>query len=583
MNIQNYLNHQFDPAIVAALGAEYAGTDPLIFDATNIKFGDYQSNVAMSLAKRIGTAPRTVAQAIIDNLDISKIALPPQIAGAGFINITLKHGFISDRLRQMQADPRLSILLTTQPQTTIVDFSSPNIAKEMHVGHLRSTIIGESIARILEFLGHNVIRLNHLGDWGTQFGMLIRYLREVYPTALTTADALDLGDLVTFYKQSKQRFDTDPQFQDEARQEVVKLQAGDPDSRKAWEMLCAQSRREFQVIYELLDIRLTERGESFYNPYLDEVITDLRQQDILVENDSAQCVYIDNVVNKDGDPFGLIVQKSDGGFNYATTDLAAVRYRVNVDRAERIIYVTDGGQSDHFKQVFHVAAKAGWIDDSVELVHVPFGLVQGDDGKRLKTRSSETIKLKELLSEAVDRFQTSLVARIADEGRVESPEFIQQTSQVVGLSAVKYADLSLNRLSNYVFSYDRMLADKGNTAPYLLYAYARIRSIARKDRTGCDRSSDVEIELLTEPELNLGKHLLKFGSVISDVERDLLPNRICEYLFELSQKFSQFFEQCPVLSAAQPTRASRLMLCDLTAKTLKLGLSLLGIPVLERM
>ncbi len=579
-----YLTTQIALAIVTAFGDEFTGTDPLLGKATNPKFGDYQANAAMGLAKKLSKSPREIAQKIIDNLDVSKIATPPQIAGAGFINITLKPSYVSDCLQQIQPDSRLGIPLTATPQRVIVDFSSPNIAKEMHVGHLRSTIIGESLARTLEFQGHDILRLNHLGDWGTRFGMLILYLQEVYPTALTTADALDLGDLVTFYKQAKQRFDEDEEFQNLARQKVVQLQAGEPETRKAWELLCAQSRREFQTIYELLDIQLTDRGESFYNPYLPKVITDLQERGILVDSDGAKCVSIDGVTNKDGDPFHLIIQKSDGGYNYATTDLAAVKYRVTVDRAQRIIYVVDSGQSDHFEQVFHIARQAGWVDENVELVHVPFGLVQGEDGKRLKTRSGDTIKLKELLDEAVDRFEQILVARLQAEGRDESPEFIQHSSEVVGLSAVKYADLNLNRMSNYIFSYDKMLSDKGNTAPYLLYVYARIQSIARKGEIDLALlPKDFQISLTEEAELILGKHLLHLEQTIADVERDLLPNRICEYLFELSQKFNQFFEQCQVLSVAEPTRTSRLILCDLTARTLKLGLNLLGIPVLERM
>jgi arginyl-tRNA synthetase len=579
-----YLKTQIANAIVTAFGDEFTGTDPLLGKATNPKFGDYQANAAMGLAKKLSKPPREIAKKIIGNLDVSKIAELPQIAGAGFINITLKPSYVSDCLQQIQTDSRLGIPLTATPQRVIVDFSSPNIAKEVHVGHLRSTIIGECLARVLEFQGHDVLRLNHLGDWGTQFGMLILYLQEVYPTALTTADALDLGDLVTFYKQAKQRFDEDEEFQNLARQKVVQLQAGEPETRKAWELLCAQSRREFQTIYELLDIQLTDRGESFYNPYLPDIITDLQQQGILVDSDGAKCVSIDGVTNKDGDPFHLIVQKTDGGFNYATTDLAAVKYRVTVDRAQRIIYVVDSGQSDHFEQVFHIARQVGWVDENIELVHVPFGLVQGEDGKRLKTRSGDTIKLKELLDEAVDRFEQILIARLESEGRSESPEFIQHSSELVGLSAVKYADLNLNRTSNYIFSYDKMLSDKGNTAPYLLYVYARIQSIARKGEIDLDLlPKDFHISLTEEAELTLGKHLLRLGQTISDVERDLLPNRICEYLFELSQKFNQFFEQCQVLSAAEPTRTSRLILCNLTAKTLKLGLNILGIPVLERM
>ncbi|HEY9300199.1 MAG TPA: arginine--tRNA ligase, partial [Phormidium sp.] len=353
----------------------------------------------------------------------------------------------------IQTDPRLGISKTQKNQRVIVDFSSPNIAKEMHVGHLRSTIIGDCIARVLEFQGEDVLRLNHVGDWGTQFGMLIAYLREVCPEALTTANALNIGDLVTFYKQAKKRFDEDETFQETARKEVVKLQSGAEDSRQAWQLLCEQSRRKFQVIYNLLDVKLTERGESFYNPLLLDVVEDLEKTGLLEENAGAKCVFLEGFSNKEGQPLPLIVQKSDGGYNYATTDLAALRYRIFQDHVERIIYVTDSGQANHFTQVFQVAKRAGWIPDTVELVHVPFGLVLGEDNKRLKTRSGETVRLKDLLDEAIDRARADLEDRLKEDNRQESEDFIANVAQVIGISAVKYADLSQNRNSNYVFSF----------------------------------------------------------------------------------------------------------------------------------
>ncbi len=579
-----YLTTQLDRAIVAALGDDYAGTDPLLVLSSNPKFGDYQANMAMGLAKKLGQQPRTIAQSIVDNLDVSEICEAPQIAGPGFINFTVKPSYLATQIQAMQRDSRLGVAVAEKPQRVVVDFSSPNIAKEMHVGHLRSTILGDCIARVLEFRGHDVLRLNHVGDWGTQFGMLILYLREAYPQALTTADALDLGDLVVLYKKAKQRFDEDPAFQAAARQEVVKLQAKDPDTIKAWNLLCDQSRREFQVIYDRLNVNLTERGESFYNPYLSAVVEDLRATGLLVESDGAQCVFLDGFTNREGDPLPLIVQKTDGGYNYATTDLAAVRYRIQTDKADRIIYITDAGQADHFAQVFQVAKLAQWIPEHIEITHVPFGLVLGEGGKKIKTRSGEAIKLKDLLDEAIERFSNLLRARLIDEERQETDEFITNSSEVIGLSAVKYADLSQNRTSNYVFSYDKMLLDKGNTAPYMMYAYARPQSIARKGDIDFNNLGDnAQIILTEEAELTLAKHLLQLGSAITEVERDLLPNRLCQYLFELSQKYNQFFENCPVLSSEEPLRTSRLILCNLTAKTLKLGLDLLGIPVLERM
>ncbi len=579
-----YLTTQLDRAIVAALGADYTGTDPLIGLSSNPKFGDYQANMAMGLSKKLGQQPRVIAQSIVDNLDVAAVCEAPQIAGPGFINFTVKPSYLTTQLQAMHLDRRLGVAVATKTQRVVVDFSSPNIAKEMHVGHLRSTILGDCIARVLEFRGHNVLRLNHVGDWGTQFGMLILYLREAYPQALITADALDLGDLVALYKKAKQRFDEDLEFQEAARKEVVKLQAKDPDTIKAWNLLCDQSRREFQIIYDRLNIQIAERGESFYNPYLAAVVDDLRTSGLLVESNGAQCVFLDGYVNREGDPLPLIIQKTDGGYNYATTDLAAVRYRIEIDRADRIIYITDSGQSDHFAQFFQVAKLANWVPEHVEITHVPFGLVLGEDGKKIKTRSGETIKLKALLDEGIDTFRRDLEARLVADERQETPEFIANSAEIVGLSAVKYADLSQNRLSNYVFSYDKMLALQGNTAPYMMYAYVRVQGISRKGGIDFDQLSDhAQIILGEELELTLAKQLLQLGAVIEEVERDLLPNRLCQYLFELSQKFNQFYDKHSVLQAEEPLRTSRLILSDLTAKTLKLGLDLLGIPVLERM
>jgi arginyl-tRNA synthetase len=579
-----YLTTQLDRAIIAALGAEYAGLDPQLVLSSNPKFGDYQANMAMGLAKKLGQQPRALAQSIVDNLDVAAVCEPPQIAGPGFINFTVKPNYLTTQLQAMRANERLGVPMAERPQQVVVDFSSPNIAKEMHVGHLRSTILGDCIARILEFRGHDVLRLNHVGDWGTQFGMLILYLRENYPQALTTADALDLGDLVELYKQAKKRFDEDAEFQEAARKEVVKLQAKDPESINAWQLLCDQSRREFQVIYDRLNVELTERGESFYNPYLAAVVADLRASGLLVESDGAQCVFLDGYTNREGEPLPLIIQKSDGGYNYATTDLAAIRYRIQTDRSDRIIYITDSGQAGHFAQVFAVAKLAGWVPENVELVHVPFGLVLGEDGKRIKSRSGDAIKLKELLDEAIDRFRADLESRLLADNRQETPEFIANSAKVVGLSSIKYADLSQNRLSNYVFSFDKMLAIQGNTAPYMMYAYVRVRGISRKGGIDFETLGENAPMMLNEElELTLAKHLLQLSSIVMEVESDLLPNRLCQYLFELSQKFNQFYDKHSVLDAEDSIRTSRLILCDLTAQTLKLGLDLLGISVLERM
>jgi arginyl-tRNA synthetase len=576
----------------AAEGARAAGQsfDPQLAPATKPEFGDFQANGALPLAKPLGQPPRSIATAIVEQLAadpaFDQLCEPPQIAGPGFINLTLRPERLAAELQARLGDPRLGVPAVEPQAPVIVDFSSPNIAKEMHVGHLRSTIIGDSLARVLEFRGHPVLRLNHVGDWGTQFGMLITHLKQVAPEALTTADAVDLGDLVAFYRQAKQRFDDDEAFQTTSREEVVKLQGGDPVSLKAWGLLCDQSRREFQKIYDRLDIALCERGESFYNPCLAGVVADLEALGLLVVDDGARCVFLEGVSGKDGKPLPVIVQKSDGGFNYATTDLAAIRYRFAAvpggDGAHRVIYVTDAGQANHFAGVFQVARRAGWIPLHGSVEHVPFGLVQGEDGKKLKTRAGDTVRLRDLLDEAVERAEADLRRRLAEEERTEDEAFIQHVATTVGLAAVKYADLSQNRTTNYQFSFDRMLALQGNTAPYLLYAVVRIAGIARK---GGDLQFGGPAALtFTEPqEWALVRELLKLDGVIAEVEEELLPNRLCTYLFELSQVFNRFYDQVPVLKATDPARSSRLALCRLTADTLKLGLGLLGIPTLERM
>ena len=576
------LKQRLQTALVNAFGPELEGTDPVLVPTNNPQFGDYQANVAMSLAKRLKDKPRAIATKIVENLTIDDLCDTPQIAGPGFINLKFKTDYLQEQLKAVYSDERLGIP-TAQPKRTIVDFSSPNIAKEMHVGHLRSTIIGECIARTLEFLGHDVLRLNHVGDWGTQFGMLITHLRDVCPEAITESSSVDIGDLVEFYKQAKKRFDEDEDFKSTSRDAVVALQSGEETAYKAWQLLCEQSRKEFQKIYDRLDITIQERGESFYNPLLDDVTKDLASLGLLEENQGAQVVFLEGFTNKDGKPQPLIVRKSDGGFNYATTDLAAIRQRTINEKAERVIYITDAGQANHFAQVFQVANRAHWIPNNVELVHVPFGLVKGEDGKKLKTRSGETVKLKDLLDEAITRSEKDLKQRIADESRNESEDFIHEVSTAVGLGAVKYADLSQNRTSDYIFSFDKMLALQGNTAPYMLYAYVRVQGISRKGDIDFSQLGEAPIVLEDNTELALAKHLLALDTIVMEVAQDLFPNRLCQYLFELSQKFNQFYDRCSVLQAEEPQRTSRLMLCDLTARTLKLGLSLLGIQVLERM
>ena len=595
LQIAHSLQQQLKAAIARAFpqaAADGEVLDPALGPASKPEFGDFQANGALGLAKRLGKPPRLIAEAIAAQLQLDdtfkQLCEPVQIAGPGFLNLTLKAEVLAAELHGRLEDPRLGVEKVindiNNSATIIVDFSSPNIAKEMHVGHLRSTIIGDCIARVLEFRGYRVLRLNHVGDWGTQFGMLISKLKQVAPEALNTADAIDLGDLVTFYREAKQRFDNDSEFQTISREEVVKLQAGDPVSLKAWGLLCEQSRKEFQKIYDTLDINLQERGESFYNPKLQDVVDDLNRQGLLVTDDGARCVFLEGMLGKEGKPLPLIVQKSDGGFNYATTDLAAIRYRLGADgdAATRVIYVTDAGQANHFSAVFQVAKRAGWIPAEATVEHVPFGLVQGVDGKKLKTRSGDTIRLKDLLEEAIEHCGTNLRNRLKEEDRNESEDFIQHVATTVGIAAVKYADLSTNRITNYQFSFERMLALNGNTAPYLLYAAVRIKGIARKGGSLDGATPDKLI--FTEPqEWALARQLLQLDVIISDVETELLPNRLCNYLFELSQSFNRFYDQVPVLKAEEPARSSRLALCNLCANTLELGLQLLGIQTLERM
>jgi len=594
LHLAESLDTQLRSAMERAFPEAAAGTalDPQLAPASKPEFGDFQANGALPLAKPLGQPPRKIAEAIVAELQkdpgFAELCLEPQIAGPGFINLTLRPERLAAEVAARVGDGRLGVPeAADSDEPVLVDFSSPNIAKEMHVGHLRSTIIGDCLARVLEFRGHPVLRLNHVGDWGTQFGMLITHLKQVAPEALEQPDAVDLGDLVAFYRQAKARFDEDEAFQTTAREEVVKLQGGDPESLKAWRLLCDQSRREFQTIYDRLAIRLSERGESFYNPYLRAVVDDLKACGLLVVDDGAGCVFLEGVQGKDGKPLPLIVQKSDGGFNYATTDLAAIRWRFAAppdgDGATRVIYVTDAGQASHFAGVFQVARRAGWIPQGCRVEHVPFGLVQGEDGKKLKTRAGDTVRLRDLLDEAVERAEADLRRRLAEEERQESEEFIRHVATTVGLAAVKYADLSTNRITNYQFSFDRMLALTGNTAPYLLYAVVRIAGIARKGGDLEAGGGAAALSFSEPQEWALIRELLKFDAVVAEVEEELLPNRLCSYLFELSQVFNRFYDQVPVLKADEPARGSRLALCRLTAETLKLGLGLLGIPTLERM
>ncbi len=572
--------HQLRDAFRAAIRAAYdIDADPMLVPTGNEKFGDYQCNIAMALAKTLKLKPRDVAEKIKSVVDLANAADKLEIAGPGFINVFLSPKWVEALLITVAEDARLGVDKKTNPQTVIVDYSGPNIAKEMHVGHFRATIIGDACAKVMEFAGDNVIRQNHLGDWGTQFGMLIANL--VYRPAGEPAstDGLNISDLDAFYKAAKQRFDSDElidgrPFADRARELVVRLQSGDPEVVGWWKKLIELSRKHFAEAYERLHISLTpadERGESFYNPMLKSVVDDLKQTGLAVETDGAIGVFIDG---PDRPP--VLVEKSGGGYLYATTDLAAVRYRVNELHADRVVYFTDSRQSQHFAQVFRVAEKAGWTKGA-SFEHAPFGTILGKDGKPFKSRSGETVKLKDLLDEAV-----ALASRIVEQKNPDMPaDQKERIATTIGIGAVKYGDLVKDRTSDYVFDWDTMLAMDGNTAPYIQYAYARIQSIFR--RGGVSASADAPIALNAPEELALAKHILRLGEVIDAVTRELKPHLLCAYLYELATRFSGFFENCPVLKSEEPARSSRLALCAVTARTMALGLDLLGIEHPDQM
>lgn len=630
----------------AAAARPFTAADTAVTSATKPEFGDYQCNAALSLAKSLGLPPRKVAESISEALGprLAGVFDDVEIAGPGFVNLRFTDEYLSDAAGLMDSDKdRLGVPPSSDPDRVVVDYSSPNIAKEMHVGHLRSTIIGDTLSNLLEFAGHDVLRLNHVGDWGTQFGMLVEHLRDEYPAALDpeTSKDVDLGDLVALYKAAKRRFDDDDDFKVRSREGVVRLQAGDAQARSAWESLCAASRQEYQKIYDALGIEgLNERGESYYNPYLAGVVSDLEDMGLAVESEGATAVFLDGYENRDGSPLPMLVRKSDGGYNYATTDLAAIRQRVQMARedggegADRVLYVTDAGQSQHFEMVFAAARKSGFAPDETRLEHVPFGLVQGEDGKKFATRSGDTVRLRDLLDEATRIAGEDMLSRRPDgDGSDSLSDDEADVARTVGIGAVKYADLSMNRESNYRFSYGRMLSLNGNTAPYMLYAYARICGIVRR-ATGQEEGTPVvwpepagRIVVSDDTERQLIRNLVKLPDVLGEVEADLFPNRLCDYLFETSQLFNkvspypcgkvlyetgprslfrlwftppenqsdflpyfphsicrQFYEKCSVNNAETPElRASRLSLCAVTASTIRLLMGILGIPVVEKL
>jgi arginyl-tRNA synthetase len=560
-------------AALAAAGCE--GAPAVITPAARPEFGDYQANGVMGAAKARKQNPRELAQQVVAKLDLAGIASKIEIAGPGFINITLDPAFLASGVATALASDTLAVP-RPDAQRVVIDYSSPNLAKEMHVGHLRSTIIGDALARVLRFLGHEVIAQNHIGDWGTQFGMLTAFLVEVEKGADTE---MALSDLEDFYRRAKQRMDEDPAFADMAREYVVKLQGGDAQVNALWQRFLEVSMHHCEAVYKTLGVGLTRadlKGESSYNDALPGIVADLKAKGLAVVSEGAQVVFLEEFKNKDGEPQAYIVQKQDGGYLYSTTDLAAVRYRVDVLRADRALYVVDQRQGLHFQQLFTLSRKAGYADDRISLEHVGFGVMLGEDNKPFKTRSGGTVKLAELLEEAAERAFV-LVSE-------KNPELAEETrweiARAVGVGAVKYADLSKNRASDYVFSWAQMLAFDGNTAPYLQYAYTRAAKVLR-DAGEFDANAPLQLDERAEQVLAL--QLLRLSDTLNLVARDTAPHHLCAYLFELAVVFSRFYENCPVLKSEGALRASRLQLCRLTAKTLKTGLGLLGISTLEVM
>ncbi len=560
--------------LATAFGAVLAGADPVLRPSDRC---DYQANGVMALSKSVGKSPREVAELVVASLEFGDIGTV-EIAGPGFLNISLSPDFLSTQLSSLLNDPRLGVE-RANPENIIIDYSAPNVAKEMHVGHLRSTVIGDALARMYRFKGHQVIARNHVGDWGTPFGKLIEHLLDMGEDAAIAT--LSIGDLDTFYREANAKFEADDGFKERSRLRVVALQSGDPETRRLWRILVDQSVAYFSEVYAKLDVLLTPDdvvGESFYNDMLQKVVEDLQTAGLLVESDGALCVFPEGFVNRDGDPLPLIVQKRDEGFGYAATDLAAVRNRVENLQAQEILYVVGAPQAQHLDMVYTVARSAGWLPESVRCEHVAFGNVLGQDHKMFKSREGGTVKLVRLLDEAIERADAQLLERsvgLSDEAR-------RELATSIARAAVKYADLSTERQRDYVFELDRMLAFEGDTGPYLQYAYARIESIFRKLPAPADFEGVVFN--LAEPQAwHLGLGLVEFPIAFESAIRDLLPHRLCTYLFDLAQRFTAFYDACPVLSASGSLQVERLALCRLTGDTLKLGLSVLGIDAPQKM
>lgn len=576
MNIQALLSDKVSQAMVAA-GAP-ADCEPQVRQSAKVQFGDYQANGIMAVAKKLGQVPRQLAEQVVQHLDLAGIASKVDIAGPGFINIFLDRQWLAQQAAQALQLPRLGVSEVT-PQTIVIDYSAPNVAKEMHVGHVRSTIIGDAAVRTQEFLGHHVIRANHVGDWGTQFGMLIAYLEKQQNEH---HEEIALADLEAFYREAKRTYDEDEAFAERARGYVVKLQGGDEYCRAMWKKLVDITMSQNQQVYDRLNVTLTRKdvmGESLYNDMLPGIVADLREKGLAVTSEGATVVFLDEFKNKEGEPMGVIIQKKDGGYLYTTTDIACAKYRYETLHADRVLYYIDSRQHQHLQQAWTIVRKAGYVPESVPLEHHAFGMMLGKDGRPFKTRSGGTIKLSDLLDEAVERAH----ALVSEKNPEMSAAKLKELAEVVGIGAVKYADLSKSRTTDYIFDWDNMLAFEGNTAPYMQYAYTRVLSVFRKAGIEAD-SLHGDIILIDEREALLATRLLQFEETITQVARDGTPHVMCAYLYDLAGLFSGFYEHCPILSAEEENvRNSRLQLAALTAKTLKQGLDTLGIKTVERM
>ncbi|MGU3416206.1 arginine--tRNA ligase [Enterobacteriaceae bacterium C34A] len=577
MNIQALLSEKVSQAMIAA-GAP-ADCEPQVRQSAKVQFGDYQANGMMAVAKKLGMAPRQLAEQVLTLLDLNGIASKVEIAGPGFINIFLDPAFLAHGVSEALKSDRLGVA-KPEAQTIVIDYSAPNVAKEMHVGHLRSTIIGDAAVRTQEFLGHKVIRANHVGDWGTQFGMLIAYLEKQQQD---NAGEMALADLEGFYRDAKKHYDEDEVFAERARNYVVKLQGGDAYFLEMWRKLVDITMKQNQITYDRLNVTLTRddvMGESLYNPMLPGIVADLKAKGLAVESEGATVVFLDEYKNKDGDPMGVIIQKKDGGYLYTTTDIACAKYRYENLHADRVLYYIDSRQHQHLMQAWTIVRKAGYVPDSVPLEHHMFGMMLGKDGKPFKTRAGGTVKLADLLDEALERARKLVAEKNPDMPADE----LEKLANTVGIGAVKYADLSKNRTTDYVFDWDNMLAFEGNTAPYMQYAYTRVLSVFRKAELDESAIINANVVINEDREAQLAARLLQFEETLNVVAREGTPHVMCAYLYDLAGLFSGFYEHCPILSAeSEEVRNSRLKLALLTAKTLKLGLDTLGIETVERM